>query len=280
MSNKNWKHVLIGGAVGLALMAGTVWAVAPTAYAQADSDVTDAATNLVQFGRSDMGDRGRQMGGNELLLNALDITRAEFQEAQQAAREGAVARAVTEGELTQDEADALLAGEGRGSRGRANIQVTDADLAEALGITEDELTAARDGAVDQAVEDGLLTDAQANELRFQQLMQDALQAARESAIQQGVEQGLISPAQADQMLSDSGMGFGGRGFGSMKMGGHHGVGPGGMERGGRSHFGAPNGAPGMGPNGGPRNRQDGNGAVDPDAEATPENTSLQTSITL
>lgn len=272
MRNKNWKRVLIGGAVGLALMAGTVWAVAPTAYAQAEPDAITGETTLAQFGRSGFGGRGVSgrgvSGGNELLLNALDLTRVEYQEAQQAAWEIAVERAVAEGELTQEAADALLAGEGRGLRGRGVVDVTDADLAEALGMTEAELESARDGAVDQGVEDGLLTEAQANELRFQQLMRDAMQAARETAIQQGVEQGLISQAQADQMLSEEGRGFGGFGPGQIGRGGP----------GGRGNFGGANGFPGMGRNGGPGRGQNNGTPVQPDTdtETTPENTLFQT----
>jgi hypothetical protein len=68
--------------------------------------------------------------------------------------------------ITTTAADIVAEVQGRGGRGYEGV--TDEDLAEALGITVDELTAAREeaktAALEQAVADDLITQAQADEI--------------------------------------------------------------------------------------------------------------------
>ncbi|GIV78433.1 MAG: hypothetical protein KatS3mg050_2827 [Litorilinea sp.] len=94
-------------------------------------------------------------------------------------------------------------------------------LAEQLGITVDELQTAQDEAfaslLAQAVEDGLLTQEQADQIQARHALrryldesnlQERLRAVYEETIQQAVEEGVITQEQADQILSQSGPGFG------------------------------------------------------------------------
>ncbi|MBP7787440.1 MAG: hypothetical protein KA046_06115 [Longilinea sp.] len=145
---------------------------------------------------------------------------------------GAV-RTVSAASLNQDELPAVL---DRGGRGFGDG--TDEDLAAALGITVDELTAARDEAkaamLEQAVADGLITQAQADELTessrvfpfggrwngwlgengldYNQYLADALgisvdelESARleafEAQLTQAVEDGRLTQEEADLMIA-------------------------------------------------------------------------------
>ena len=104
-------------------------------------------------------------------------------------------------------------------------------LAEALGITTDQLSTARQAAfttaVDQAVAAGTLTQAQADlmigrvALAADATFQSSIQSAYEAALQQAVTAGVITQAQADALLQaqqsqsgrnlfDFGGGLGGR----------------------------------------------------------------------
>ncbi len=116
----------------------------------------------------------------EYLAEALGITVDELQAAQQAARDKALEQALDEavanGDLTQKQADAIRNGDLDGARflwgmlggklGLLDAVDYQVLLAEELGITTDELTAAIDEAqataVAQAVEDGKITQEQAD----------------------------------------------------------------------------------------------------------------------
>jgi DNA-directed RNA polymerase specialized sigma24 family protein len=192
------------------------------------------------------GPRGGRMGGvlsayddqiHAALADALGMTEEEFeaaraegktlaqiaeeqgvaledvQAAMQAAFEEALQQAVEDGTLTQEQADAMLErmqargafapgmrGGGRGEFGPGDGGVLSAyddqihaALADALGMTEEELEAARaEGKTlaQIAEEQGVaLEDVQA-----------AMQAAFEEALQQAVEDGVLTQEQADAML--------------------------------------------------------------------------------
>ena len=119
-----------------------------------------------------------------------------------------------------------------------------AEVAEAQGVDtetlQDAMQAARVEAIQQAVEDGTLTQEQADRIlerperadrmpeRSENVpTQEELIEARKQAIQQALEDGEISQEQADWMLEGlengywDGRGFGGRGG---KFGGFHGMG--------------------------------------------------------
>ncbi len=200
--------------------------------------------------------RGGPMGGggsDTYLAEALGITAAELQTAQQAAHEAAIDQALAQGLITQAQADALKARSGMFGRfdGRmphGMFGLTDetidmeALLAEALGITTDELATARveaqDLALAAAVADGRITQEQADQVKAQQALksymdeqgfQTQIQSLYENLVQQAVQAGVITQEQADAILSDGGRFGGMRGFdgfhgrGGMRMPGMRGL---------------------------------------------------------
>ncbi len=205
--------------------------------------------------------RGGPMGGgadDTYLAEALGITAAELQTAQQAANEAAIDQALAQGLITQAQADALKERSdmfGRGGRGFHGFFGTDgatidmdALLADALGITTDELSAARvkaqDLALAAAVADGRITQEQADQLKARQALQTYMEgqdfqgqvrSLYEGLVQKAVQAGVITQEQADAILSDTGSIGGMRGFEGFD--GHHGRG--GMRMRG---FGGPSGA--------------------------------------
>jgi hypothetical protein len=172
LTMKNMKKWMAVAGVGLALMALTAAAL-PVAAAGAVAASTVAAPALRGGGPAG--------GANDAYLaEALGITTAELQTAQQTAYEAGIDQALAEGLITQAQADALK--ERSAAAGRfgghdlfrfpgidASTIDPDALLADALGITTDELAAARveaqDLALAAAVEDGRLTQEQADQMK-------------------------------------------------------------------------------------------------------------------
>jgi hypothetical protein len=216
------------------------------------------------------GGPGGRMGGDNgamqtALAEALGINTDELAAAQEQANLAAIDKAVAEGLITQAQADelkqngqAMPFGGGRGGRmgGWLNQNGIDYEalLAEALGISVDELQAARLTAentlLDQAVADGKLTQEQADLIKAQRALHSneafktAMQSAFEAAVQQAVEDGVITQAQADAILAQKDAQGGFPGMGGPGMGGPGGPGGRGGHggRGGRGGFG-----PGMNP---------------------------------
>jgi hypothetical protein len=207
--------------------------------------------------------RGGGMGGganDTYLAEALGITAAELQTAEQTAYTAAIDQALEKGLITQAQADVLKQGNGANGRfggrelfgflGRGDTTIDqNALLADALGITTDELAAARvkaqDLALTAAVEDGRITQEQADQMKAEQALktymeeqgfQDQAKTLYENLVKQAVQAGVITQAQADAILSklsDSGKFGGMRGFDGFG-------GPGGHGRGGMRGFDAPN----------------------------------------
>jgi hypothetical protein len=211
MINKFTKTMVIGFIAILVLSLGAV-----SVFAQDDTTPDTDAVPTMPFGRGGFGGFGGHHGHHgfgggdeEAMAEALGITVEELQAARQKLMADRLAQAVEDGTLTQEQADSMLAMQAV----KAYID-HGAILAEALGMTVEELEAAR--------EDGTLYDILSNitpaELHAQ------MQAAMESAVQQAVADGAITQAQADliaeQIASGAGMmgRFGGRGG----FGGHHG----------------------------------------------------------
>lgn len=187
-------------------------------------------------------------GANDTYLaEALGITTAELQAAQQEAYEAAIDQALAEGLITQAQADALKErSAGRLGRGLRRFGMLGSDtidmealLAKALGISATELeaakTEARDAAVAAAVEAGNISQEQADQIKARQALQDYFQeqglqdkirSLYEDAVAAAVKAGVISQEQADQILSNQSFGFGMRGFGGPDFGRHGGRGHG------------------------------------------------------
>ena len=148
---------------------------------------------------------------DEYLAEALGITLDQLQAARRAAMAAYLADAVTAGDITQEQADLALA-----KVALSDVISQKALLAEALGMTTEELEAALTGG--QSLSDLMTaTGIDADTL------QTNLQAAYEAAIARAVADGVITQAQADAVLAqDTNFGlFGGHGRGGR---GHHGRG--------------------------------------------------------
>ncbi len=161
-----------------------------------------------------------------------------------------VDQALAAGLITQAQADALKersAASGRfggrelhGFLGFGSDTTIDPDalLADALGITTDELQAARveaqDLALTAAVEEGQITQEQADQMKAEQALktylsdqglQTQMQTLYQDAVKQAVKAGVITQAQADAILANQGKFGGMRGFdGFGGRGGMHGHG--------------------------------------------------------
>ncbi len=264
------KHTLWGGAaaaaVALVVAGGAFFPTIAQAQTATSTDtvtstVTSALSGTVapdfqQRGKGTpngpLGNKGEQSAA---LAAALGITTEEYQAAQVAAQGAAIDQQVADGWLTQLQADELKAnlesgsgrmggdfGRGHGAAGGSEIDF-DALLADALGITTDELDAARtqvyEDQLAQAVTDGTMTQEQADLALARRALQayvaPLLQSAYDDAVAAAVSDGIITQAQADALAAQGGYGMRGFGPGMGDMGGR------GMERGG--HGGGRHGGP-------------------------------------
>jgi hypothetical protein len=240
MKGKRLVPFLVIGALLITSIAGlaaykTVQAATPTPAATSAAGSTLGHGAFGHFGVTD-----------QQLATALGIDVTALQSAYTTATNDVLAQAVSDGLITQAQADEIKAsGDRFGDLGPYKLTGIDlnAALAKALGISEDKLTAAYQTAynatIDQQVTDGVLTQTQAdllkgqyalaNSAKFQSAMQDAFTAA----VNQAVSDGTITQSQADQILQNNsnlnffgGRGFGGPGGGPGGGRGGHGMGPG------------------------------------------------------
>lgn len=177
------------------------------------------------------GFRGDLRGNDEALLaEALGISVDELEAAYEAAHDAAIEAALAEGVITEEQAEQLRErGLGHPFGRGLGLDLDKNDLlAEALGISVDELEAARaevrSARLAAMVEAGVLTQEEADLIAARETVQsyvdrDALaemvQNAYEEAVAQALADGAITQAQADQLLealSTSNFRFGG-GFG-------------------------------------------------------------------
>ncbi len=186
------------------LVAAGVWlfgsaSIASAAETTADTlkTVTQSATKPGLLGEGYLTHGGWGRGGlrgidyEKLLADALGITTDQLQAAYETARTAAIEQAVTQGLITREQADEMLVWGGMGGKGfgfpgarRGSKDVSsstideEALLAKALGVTVDQLQAARDkanvAAIEEAVKAGTITQAQADEMLSQQKLQSYL----------------------------------------------------------------------------------------------------------
>lgn len=152
------------------------------------------------------------------ILEAQGVTEEEVEGSAVAAVEGMVETAVSDGTITQEQADTILEhtvekglrfGLGRGrhdGHGLRHQIFADVDfhavIADALGISVEEYEALHD--------EGLHLNEMVEELGVDLAdVEAAMQTAREDAINQAVEDGTITQEQADQLLSGEGHGHNG-----------------------------------------------------------------------
>ena len=141
------------------------------------------------------GMRGREfgfrngIGYDTYLAEELGVTVEELQAARQAAHEAALEQAVTEGVITEEQADLILAGQ-------ALRQYIDPQeiLSAALGMDAAEIEAAREAG--EPLHE-LFGELEPGEIK------EALRAAYEDAVQQAIDDGVITESQAD-LLQEKG----------------------------------------------------------------------------
>ncbi|GAB4580378.1 MAG: hypothetical protein Fur0022_31180 [Anaerolineales bacterium] len=162
------------------------------------------------------------------LIEAAGLTTDEFQTAMEEALPGIVEKALADGVITQTQADYILENGLRGAKGylRSALQeYIDAATADLLGVTVEELQAAR--------EEGTVADLLAAAGLTREDLKTALEEATPGIIEQALAEGLITQEQADYLL-ENGLPFRHHG------GGHGGHGPHGDGFGGPGWFGPGN----------------------------------------
>lgn len=135
---------------------------------------------------------------DQALADALGISVDDLLAARETAKATLIQQAVDEGKLTQEQADAILNGEGLRSLGPIMTRDdANAAIAGALGISVDELEAMK--------AEGKRLPQIAEELGVEMsAVEDALQTAFTQAVQQAVEDGTLTQEQADWLLQHKG----------------------------------------------------------------------------
>ena len=199
MKDNKWKLIILGGTLVLVVAAGLFLIGKTTAVSAAVGNWLPskqiASTIITEVGYSvgsdvegfnHRGSRGPGMPGrampggpmvDELLAQELGISTDELQAAHEKATQAALDQALADELITQEQYDMMiLRGFGfHGMRINGNIDYN-ALLAEALGISVDELRAAqeraRQAAIDQMIEDGKLTEEQAAMVKAHEALKD------------------------------------------------------------------------------------------------------------
>lgn len=149
---------------------------------------------------------GPTVDHDAFLAEELGITVDELQAAREAAHEAALDQAVAEGVITEEQADLILAG--KALKGYIDPQEI---LSQALGIDIADLEAAREAG--EPLHD-LFGDLEPEDVK------EAMQAAYEDAVQHAIDDGVITESQAEKLQEK---GFPGRLLGK-RGGGFHGHG--------------------------------------------------------
>ena len=148
------------------------------------------------FGRGPKGMSSGAIDEEALLAKALGITVEKLQAAREEANQAAIDQAIAEGIITQEQADQMMA--------RKDLQSyldRDTLLAQALGIKVEDLKAAY-------AEGKTLSDLIAEQGMGAAAVRENLMAAYKEAIAQAVEDGVITKEQAEEMKNGRGWGFG------------------------------------------------------------------------
>jgi hypothetical protein len=193
MNNKLTKTILISIVAVLVLAIGVIGVFAQNDDA-APADQTSGVDYFRGHGRGGFPDGDRE-GRDAELAEALGITVEELQAAQQEVHEARIAQMVEDGVLTLDQANLMLAMDAL--KGYVDREAL---MAEVLGLSLEEFEAAR--------EDGSLRDLLATITPAE--LQEKTQAALEEALQQAVDDNVITSEQADLVREqmEEGVGFG------------------------------------------------------------------------
>jgi hypothetical protein len=217
MQNKRIISILVLSALAIATAFGVI-ASQSVAAATPTTTTGTTSTTTTQLGPGRPGKGMNEGYNNQALADALGITLDELNTAYQTAYSNALKDAVSQGLITQAQADQLTSNAfpfGNRWDGWLNQNGIDFNtyLADALGISVDTLNAAYQTAynanIDQMVTDGRLTQDQADLMKGEYALynnstfQSSMQSAFTSAVNTAVSAGVITQAQADQILSNS-----------------------------------------------------------------------------
>lgn len=213
VKQRKWSLVFITAlsVLLIGLLASVVLAQTATPEAETDNSTTPAQGLSLRGLHHGVMSSGS--AHDAYLAEALGLTVEELQAARRQATAAYLADAVTAGDITQEQADLMLA-----KVALNGIIDRHALLAEGLGMTVEALTAALEGGQS-------LSDLMAAAGIDADTLQTNIQAAHEAAIARAVADGVITQAQADAVLAQERNGFGlfgGHGFGGHGFGGHGG----------------------------------------------------------
>lgn len=125
------------------------------------------------------------------LADALGISVDELQSARDQAFEAGVTEAVESGRLTPEQADLMIA-----QRNLKRATDHEAFMADVLGVSADEIEAARDA--------GTLRELYDSQELDRATMHERMQAAHEAAIAKAVQEGVITAEQAEALQDTEG----------------------------------------------------------------------------
>ncbi len=212
-----WIYMLIGGFLSVGLIAGAGFAFLKSEAASRYS-LSQEGINLFSGWISD-GDRPMN-NYEEALAEALGITVEELKAAHEAVFQAQIEAAVSDGTLTEEQADRILNHEGFGFRGRRGpglfgVEIVEL-LAEELGISVSTLEAAqaqaREKLMAAALENGDLSLEQYELMLSHQALapylESAIAQAFEDAVSQAFSEGAITQTQADLLLENGHPGIG------------------------------------------------------------------------
>jgi hypothetical protein len=202
--SKNKKFTLI--AISVLVLTLTLGLVAFAPIDTASAALSDEGFN---HGRRPGGFRPGGIDNDEALADALGISVEEMQTAREIVRTAALEQAVADGTLTQEQADQIADGTSFNHRAHFMPKGDESDslLAEALGISLEELQAARQvvqqAAIDQALADGKITEEQAAVMEAYQTIQSYLHKDEMTAKALGITVDDLNAAHEDgQRLPD------------------------------------------------------------------------------
>jgi hypothetical protein len=230
---KKLMTAVVGGLAIAGFVAATTLALPQISAAQAQTPTTGESAAQAIAPRVRMGPGGPIGNQGKYLADALGITQEELTAAQTKAREAGIQQAAKDGLITQAQADAMLNKTGADLRG-VHIDLKGANLdqgkllADALGISAEKLQAAEETAavaeLAQAVTDGRMTQAQADQISAERALQQYIadKGFFKSAVESAVKDGVITQTQADTILSRNPQGMFGGGLGHDGMGGGRG----------------------------------------------------------
>lgn len=189
---KKWTLVsAVAGAAVFTLAIAGVWMFGgPTVVSAAEGI---ASTVLEHRGGPGGWFKGGDVDHEQLLADELGVTVEELEAARESVQESALAHAIEEGRITQEEVDEMQARKALQESLKPYID-RDTLMAEALGMTLEDLQVALDAGTSMS---DLLSEQGLDQATYRENMT----AAHEAALAQAVEDGVITQEQADEMPS-------------------------------------------------------------------------------